>query len=104
MAEILADLGLDQDAIVAAVLYRTVREEELALDTVKDQFGPKIANLIHGVMRMAAISQQKSTKVSVFGQNETQGEAVRKMLVSMIDDVRVALIKLAERERVRFVP
>lgn len=97
MAEILADLGLDQDAIVAAVLYRTVREEELELNTVKDQFGPKIANLIHGVMRMAAISQQKSTKVSVFGQNETQGEAVRKMLVSMIDDVRVALIKLAER-------
>ncbi len=98
MAEILADLGLDQDALVAAVLYRTVREEELDVETVKDQFGPKVANLISGVMRMAAIHhQQKSTKVSVFGQNETQGEAVRKMLVAMIDDVRVALIKLAER-------
>jgi len=98
MAEILADLGLDQDALVAAVLYRTVREEELHLETVKDQFGPKVANLIRGVMRMAAIHhQQKSTKISVFGQNETQGEAVRKMLVAMIDDVRVALIKLAER-------
>jgi GTP pyrophosphokinase len=98
MAEILADLGLDQDAIVAGVLYRTVREEELHLETVKDQFGPKVANLIHGVMRMAAIhNQQKSTKLAVFGQNETQGEAVRKMLVAMIDDVRVALIKLAER-------
>ncbi len=98
MAEILADLGLDQDALVAAVLYRTVREEELSLETVKDQFGPKVANLIHGVTRMAAIhNQQKSTKVSVFGQNETQGEAIRKMLVAMIDDVRVALIKLAER-------
>ena len=98
MAEILADLGLDQDALVASVLYRTVREEELSLETVKDQFGPKVANLIHGVTRMAAIhNQQKSTKVSVFGQNETQGEAIRKMLVAMIDDVRVALIKLAER-------
>lgn len=98
MAEILADLGLDQDALVASVLYRTVREEELPLDTVKDQFGPKVANLIQGVMRMAAIhNQQKSTKASVFGQHETQGEAIRKMLVAMIDDVRVALIKLAER-------
>lgn len=98
MAEILAELGLDQEALVAAILYRTVREEELGLDTVKDQFGPKIANLIDGVRRMAAISShQKSTKISVFGQNETQGEAVRKMLVAMIDDVRVALIKLAER-------
>jgi GTP pyrophosphokinase len=65
---------------------------------VKDQFGPKVANLIRGVKRMAAIHhQQKSTRVAVFGQNETQGEAVRKMLVAMIDDVRVALIKLAER-------
>lgn len=97
MVEILADLGLDQDALVASVLYRTVREEELALETVRDQFGPKIANLIQGVMRMAAISNRKSTRDSVFGQNETQGEAVRKMLVAMIDDVRVALIKLAER-------
>jgi GTP pyrophosphokinase len=98
MVEILADLGLDQDALVAAVLYRSVREEELELDTVKDQFGPKVANLIRGVMQMAAIhTKYKSTKVSVFGQNETQGEAIRKMLVSMIDDVRVALIKLAER-------
>lgn len=97
MVEILADLGLDQDALVAAALYRTVREEELSLETVRDQFGPKIANLIMGVMRMAAISQQKSTRDSVFGQNETQGESVRKMLVAMIDDVRVALIKLAER-------
>lgn len=97
MAEILADLGLDQDAIMAAVLYRTVREEELPLDTVKDQFGPKVAKLIMGVARMAAIHQQNSTKKSVFGQPETQGEAIRKMLVAMIDDVRVALIKLAER-------
>jgi GTP pyrophosphokinase len=97
MAEILAELGLDQDALVAAVLYRTVREEELQLETVNDQFGPKVATLIRGVTRMAAISQQKSTREAVFGQNETQGEAVRKMLVAMIDDVRVALIKLAER-------
>jgi GTP pyrophosphokinase len=98
MAEILADLSLDQDAIVAGILYRTVREEELELDTVRDQFGPKVATLINGVARMAAIHrQQKSTKSSVLGQTETQGEAVRKMLVAMIDDVRVALIKLAER-------
>ena len=97
MAEILADLGLDQDALMAALLYRTVREEELPLETVKDQFGPKVATLIRGVSRMAAISQQKSTRIAVFGQNETQGEALRKMLVAMIDDVRVALIKLSER-------
>lgn len=98
MAEILSDLNLDQDALVAAVLYRTVREEELPLDTVRDQFGPQVAHLIEGVLRMAAIhTQHKSTRTAVLGQSETQGDAVRKMLVAMIDDVRVALIKLAER-------
>lgn len=98
MAEILADLNLDQEALIAAILYRTVREEELPLDTVRDQFGPQVASLIEGVLRMAAIhTQHKSTRASVLGQSETQGEAVRKMLVAMIDDVRVALIKLAER-------
>ncbi|WP_108125952.1 GTP diphosphokinase [Saccharospirillum mangrovi] len=98
MAEILADLNLDQDALIAAILYRTVREEELPLDTVRDQFGPQVASLIEGVLRMAAIhTQHKSTRAAILGQNETQGEAVRKMLVAMIDDVRVALIKLAER-------
>ncbi|PTY38912.1 GTP diphosphokinase [Saccharospirillum sp. MSK14-1] len=98
MAEILADLNLDQEALIAAILYRTVREEELPLDTVRDQFGPQVASLIEGVLRMAAIhTQHKSTRASVLGSNETQGEAVRKMLVAMIDDVRVALIKLAER-------
>ena len=98
MTEILADLKLDQDALVAAILYRTVREEELPLDTVRDQFGPRVASLIEGVLRMAAIhTKHKSTRASVLGSSETQGEAVRKMLVSMIDDVRVALIKLAER-------
>ncbi|TCS39816.1 GTP diphosphokinase [Reinekea marinisedimentorum] len=98
MAEILSELGLDQDALVAAVLYRAVREDELQIETVQDQFGPKIANLIRGVAQMAAISApQKSTRAAVLGQTETQGEAIRKMLVAMIDDVRVALIKLAER-------
>lgn len=98
MAEILVDLNLDQDALIAAILYRAVREEELPLDTVRDQFGPQVANMIEGVLRMAAIhTQHKSTRAAILGQNETQGEAVRKMLVAMIDDVRVALIKLAER-------
>jgi GTP pyrophosphokinase len=98
MAEILSELKLDQEAIIAAILYRTVREEVLPLDTVRDQFGPQVATLIEGVLRMAAIhTKHKSTRRAVLGQHETQGDAVRKMLVAMIDDVRVALIKLAER-------
>ncbi|WP_020208479.1 GTP diphosphokinase [Gilvimarinus chinensis] len=99
MAEILADLQLDQDTLVAAVLYRAVREGKLALTGVEAQFGETVAKLIKGVLRMAAISYQRNeSDEKVFGkQSEEQADNIRKMLVAMVDDVRVALIKLAER-------
>jgi GTP pyrophosphokinase len=100
MAQILLDLRLDTDSIVAAVLYRAVREGRLALRKVEKDFGEPVAKLIEGVLRMAAISaiQNNAAKDdTVLGQREAQVENMRKMLVAMIDDVRVALIKLAER-------
>jgi len=99
MAEILADLQLDQDTLVAAIMYRAVREEKLSLGEVEAQFGETVAKLISGVLRMAAISYQRGdSDERVFGkQSDEQADNIRKMLVAMVDDVRVALIKLAER-------
>lgn len=98
MAQILVGLELDQDAIVAAILYRAVREENLALEKVEAQFGKAVAKLIDGVAQMAAISAtHRPFHGSVLGQNQGQVDNIRKMLVTMIDDVRVVLIKLAER-------
>ncbi|WP_210396714.1 GTP diphosphokinase [Motiliproteus sediminis] len=98
MAEILADLRLDQDALVAAVLYRGVREKKLSIRRVRDEFGDPVAKLVSGVLQMAAIGNIiHPTPDSVLGQSEGQLDNVRKMLVTMIEDVRVALIKLAER-------
>jgi GTP pyrophosphokinase len=97
MAEILADLHVDQDGLVAAILYRAVREGKLSTALVEDQFGAPIAKLIDGVLRMAAISRVKTERGPVLGQVEDQSDTVRKMLVALVDDVRVALIKLAER-------
>lgn len=99
MAELLADLELDQDALLAAIVYRAVRENKLSLETVKTRFGDTVAKLVKGVLRMAAISYQRGEgEERVFGrQSEEQAENIRKMLVAMVDDVRVALIKLAER-------
>lgn len=97
MAEILADLHVDQDGLVAAILYRAVREGKLSNAIVADQFGPQIAKLIEGVLKMAAISRVKAERGAVLGQAEDQSDTVRKMLVALVDDVRVALIKLAER-------
>src|SRR5690606_27482080 len=97
MAEILAQLRLDTDAILVALLYRPVRESRLPLEQVREEFGDNIARLLEGVLRMAAINETDTSRTRVLGQNQDQVENVRKMLLAMIDDVRVALIKLAER-------
>jgi len=101
MTQVLAELHMDQPSIVAAIIYRPVREGRLALVQVERQFGEEVANLIDGVLKMAAITQaQSASRLKVLGQAEAQVEHMRKMLVAMIDDVRVALIKLAERTSV----
>ncbi|MCU9945874.1 GTP diphosphokinase [Pseudomonas sp. PDM13] len=97
IAEILADLKLDQESLVAAVIYRGVREGKIPLPEVNQRFGPVVAKLIEGVLRMAAISASLSPRQSLVLGTQAQVENLRKMLVAMVDDVRVALIKLAER-------
>jgi GTP pyrophosphokinase len=99
MAQILADLHQDKETIIAAILYRSVRERKLPLDRVKKQFGKSTEKLIRGVLQMAAIGSRKNPRIdeNVLGSDTTQMDNIRKMLVAMIDDVRVALIKIAER-------
>lgn len=98
MTDILAELRLDQASLIAALLYRPVREKKLALSDVRKRFGDEIAELVKGVLGMAVINAiQNPARAQVLGQQQDQLDKVRKMLVSIIDDVRVALIKLAER-------
>ena len=98
MAQVLVELHLDQASLVAAILYRAVREERIPLGDVQREFGDEVAGLISGVLQMAAISTiHHPLKGNVLGQTEGQLDNVRRMLVTMIDDVRVALIKLVER-------
>ncbi|MGQ7263499.1 GTP diphosphokinase [Vreelandella sp. V005] len=95
MADILGELKLDQATLEAAVLYRAVREGLLSLDAVTKRFGAEVASLIDGVLQMAAISYPLAPDHGM-GQHNQQ-ENLRKMLVNMVGDVRVALIKIAER-------
>ncbi|GAB1262076.1 GTP diphosphokinase [Aurantivibrio plasticivorans] len=99
MAEILAELHLDTETLVAAILYRAVRENRLTLTDVSSSFDEAVSSIIKGVIRMAAISQRRNdSDDEVFGkESDIQSGNVRKMLVAMVDDVRVALVKLAER-------
>ncbi|MGO2006861.1 GTP diphosphokinase [Vreelandella alkaliphila] len=95
MADILAELKLDQATLEAAVLYRAVREGLLSIDAVTKRFGEEVAKLIDGVLQMAAISYPLAPNHGMSQHN--QQENLRKMLVNMVGDVRVALIKIAER-------
>src|SRR5690554_3478721 len=97
IAQILIDLKLDQETLIAAILYRTVREGKAPLSEVELLFGPVVSKLIDGVLRMAAISASLNPRQSVVLNSQAQVENLRRMLVAMVDDVRVALIKLAER-------
>lgn len=97
MVAILAALHLDEEGLIAALVYRAVRERRLPLPRVEVELGREVASLVQGVLRMAAISSLQKDSVPVFGQSNAQVENIRKMLVAMVDDVRIGLIKLAER-------
>ncbi len=97
MASILANLCMDEDVLIAAVIYRSVREERVSILDVNSLLGSDVAKLVEGVLKMVAISNLKTETIPVLGQENAQVENLRKMLVAMVDDVRVGLIKLAER-------
>jgi GTP pyrophosphokinase len=97
MADILTELHVDEDGIVAGILYRAVRENQITLKHVRNNFGVGVADLVQGVLRMAAISDIQFNKKNVLGKQSDQLEQAKRMLVALVDDVRVALLKLAER-------
>jgi GTP pyrophosphokinase len=95
MADLLADLGMDLSSIVAALVFSTVQYADLSLDVIEEQLGSDIARLVKGVLRMNTLSMTPhSIKLS---QKQSQLDNWRKMLLAMVDDVRVVLIKLADR-------
>jgi GTP pyrophosphokinase len=99
MVEILAEFQLDSAALQAALLYRAVREGRLAVAEVEAEFGSEVVTLIEQVQRMAVITTQRNdSDAGVFGgRADHQAVKIRQMLVALIEDVRVPLIKLAER-------
>ncbi|MCL2332458.1 MAG: bifunctional (p)ppGpp synthetase/guanosine-3',5'-bis(diphosphate) 3'-pyrophosphohydrolase [Actinomycetia bacterium] len=90
VAYILSDLKLDAATIEAALLHDTVEDSpEVHLSTVSEQFGEEVANLVDGVTKLGEVDLKTTT--------EQQSESLRKMLIAMARDIRVILIKLADR-------
>ena len=89
VAAILAGLGMDTETIIAAVLHDVVEDTPLELADVEREFGASVAQLVDGVTKI--------TKMPFSTKEEQQAENVRKMLLAMSQDVRVIIIKLADR-------
>ncbi len=89
VAGILADLRLDIDTIVTGLLHDTVEDTLATLDDVKREFGETVAALVDGVTKIGQMNFRNSF--------EKQGENIRKMIIAMGKDVRVVLVKLADR-------
>ncbi|MBT8116408.1 MAG: HD domain-containing protein, partial [Gammaproteobacteria bacterium] len=96
VAEILDELKLDYETLVAAVLHDVVEDTSTTLGQVGDDFGPTIARMVDGVTKMERIGEFRQQE-SVLHKDAEQAESLRKLLLAMAEDVRVVLIKLADR-------
>ena len=89
VADILADMRLDAVAIAAGLLHDVVEDTLTTIDRIEDLFGPAVAHVVEGVTKISAIPFSSS--------EERQAENFRKMLLAMVDDIRVVVVKLADR-------
>jgi len=96
VANALAQLGMETEVLVAAILHDVVEDKQVMLDDIQKRFGSEVAHLIDGVAKMKFIEElnDKSDKTI---NTQHQVERLRKMLLAMAEDVRVVLIKLADR-------
>ena len=88
VAEIIVEMGLDTDSICAGLLHDCIEDTAFGYDQIKEQFGESVADLVNGVTRLGRLHYSKE---------QEQVEDLRKMLIAMAKDIRVILIKLADR-------
>src|SRR6187397_2774365 len=89
VADFLADLKLDVVAVASGLLHDVVEDTLTTIERITELFGPEVAHVVEGVTKISTIPFSSS--------EERQAENFRKMLLAMVDDIRVILVKLADR-------
>lgn len=99
VAIILAEMQLDQETLTAALLHDVVEDTDVTIDDIHKHFGPRIAALVEGVTKLSRIpwANDLGDEEQALREKERQAESLRKMFLAMVDDLRVVLIKLADR-------
>ena len=105
VANILAELRLDHESICAALLHDAVEDTPVTLDDIRQELGASIAEMVDGVTKLNSLGELSVSEESLAA---SEAESLRKMLLAMAQDIRVVLIKLADRlhnmRTVRFLP
>ena len=89
VAGLMTDLQLDQETIITALLHDTVEDTLATIEDIEQHFGPQVARLVDGVTKLS--------KIEAMPENERAAENLRKFLLAMSEDIRVLLVKLADR-------
>ncbi|HHX65370.1 MAG TPA: bifunctional (p)ppGpp synthetase/guanosine-3',5'-bis(diphosphate) 3'-pyrophosphohydrolase [Chloroflexi bacterium] len=95
VATILADLHMEAPIIVAGVLHDVLEDTQVTPAELREEFGDMVANLVEGVTKLRRV--KRKSKVETVDLDEEQAENLRKMFLAMVDDIRVVIIKLADR-------
>ena len=94
LAEILNELKLDPESIATAIIFSTAKNTDLSIEDVSEQLNDNVAKLLHGVLQLGMINLSHQ---NIHKQSMQQIDNVRRMILAMVQDVRVVVIKLAER-------
>ena len=89
VAHVLADMNTDLVSIITGLLHDTVEDSGISIDELRKRFGEDVAHCVNGVTKLS--------RLKFYSQEERQAESVRKMLLAMVDDIRVVIVKLADR-------
>src|SRR5271166_5673187 len=89
VAHILADMRMDATTLTAALLHDAIEDTEYPVARIEERFGPDVARLVEGVTKIS--------RINMTAPETRQAENVRKMLLAMVNDVRVVMVKLADR-------
>ena len=94
VAAILAEMHLDAPTIAAALLHDVAEDTDITVEILEKEFGPEVAKLVDGVTKLDQIKQLTRSHEKMA---DSKAESLRKMFLAMIDDIRVVMIKLADR-------